>query len=387
MPKLTAPLSELTKSYDNVPVRDMALWVNRPPEVRWREVETRKGYVPRPMNSFMLYRSAYSERTKIWCLQNNHQVVSSVSGESWPLESKEIRDKYNNFAKIERDNHQSAHPGYKFSPSKSNNSKKRKTGHSEAEESELSELDGLDYDWSERGGRPNRSKASKRSGRGAGQMGDNPAHDSLRTRPLYYGSAPNSSYETPNPGRPIPSAMEPHDLYRQYYQTPMYPNMTYPYMEDMGIQRTETPASNQSGYHGLVGLPGAFHQELYSHGSSANTPAPLEDSLVDPTLLAPINGFSSNPSLAHQGQGTTTEYNGLHSSYDTAQGTGSSYGGVDQVYTTNAGLEEYAGLQTGDNRQLSEYSGDLPGSFGHNDQWPGKFDVGSEFEKWYDQEH
>ncbi|KAF2089132.1 hypothetical protein K490DRAFT_38767, partial [Saccharata proteae CBS 121410] len=96
----------------------MEEWVNRPASVRRTEVEKRKGYVTRPMNSFMLYRSAYAERTKQWCLQNNHQVVSSVSGESWPLEPPEIREQYNDYAKIERINHQNAHPDYKFSPSK-----------------------------------------------------------------------------------------------------------------------------------------------------------------------------------------------------------------------------------------------------------------------------
>ena len=56
-PKLTAPLSVLTKDMD-VPVKDMDAWVNRPADVRRQEVDKRNGYVTRPMNSFMLYRSA-----------------------------------------------------------------------------------------------------------------------------------------------------------------------------------------------------------------------------------------------------------------------------------------------------------------------------------------
>lgn len=118
----------------------MDAWVNRSAEVRRKEVEKRNGYVTRPMNSFMLYRSAYAERTKQWCLQNNHQVVSSVAGESWPLEPQEVRDQFNEWAKIERANHAAAHPEYKFSPSKSTN-KRRKEDYSDYEE-DASDLDG-----------------------------------------------------------------------------------------------------------------------------------------------------------------------------------------------------------------------------------------------------
>ncbi|KAL8823200.1 MAG: hypothetical protein Q9191_006079 [Dirinaria sp. TL-2023a] len=37
----------------------------------------------------MLYRSAYAERTKVWCLQNNHQVFSGSEGRrlSWETNS------------------------------------------------------------------------------------------------------------------------------------------------------------------------------------------------------------------------------------------------------------------------------------------------------------
>ena len=104
-------MSVLTKDFD-VPIKNLEDWVNRPFDVRKREVEKRNGYITRPMNSFMLYRSAYAERAKSWCLQNNHQVVSSVAGESWPLEPSEIRDMYNEYAKVERINHQNAHPTY-----------------------------------------------------------------------------------------------------------------------------------------------------------------------------------------------------------------------------------------------------------------------------------
>ena len=70
------------------------------------------------MKSFILYRSAYAERTKVWCVQNKHQVVSSVPGESRSMKPKGIWKSYTEYARIERDNYQKAHPRYKFLPSK-----------------------------------------------------------------------------------------------------------------------------------------------------------------------------------------------------------------------------------------------------------------------------
>jgi hypothetical protein len=108
VPRLTAPLSVLTKDFHDVPIKNMENWVNRPADDRRREAEKRNGYITRPMNSFMLYRSAFAERAKAWCSQNNHQIVSTVAGASWPLEPPEIRELYNEYAKLERINHQNA---------------------------------------------------------------------------------------------------------------------------------------------------------------------------------------------------------------------------------------------------------------------------------------
>lgn len=117
MPKLTQPLSELTKDLQNYPIKDMAGWVHRPAAVRISESSKRNGYVTRPMNSFFLYRLAYADRTKAWCARNDHTVISAVSGQSWPLEPKHIREKYTTLATIERKNHRETYPDYKFSPS------------------------------------------------------------------------------------------------------------------------------------------------------------------------------------------------------------------------------------------------------------------------------
>lgn len=125
-PIITAPLSKLTERMVHIPIKDMEAWVNRTVEVRRREVAQKNGKIARPMNSFMLYRSAYAERTKKWCSQDNHQVVSRVSGQSWRKEPSEVREKYELLAVIERDNHQRAHPEYKFAPNKTQTPPRKK---------------------------------------------------------------------------------------------------------------------------------------------------------------------------------------------------------------------------------------------------------------------
>jgi hypothetical protein len=66
----------------------------------------------------MLYRKAYQNLAKRLCTQNNHQLVSQVCGNSWPLEPESLRAQFNEWARIERANHQKAHPEYKFTPAK-----------------------------------------------------------------------------------------------------------------------------------------------------------------------------------------------------------------------------------------------------------------------------
>ncbi|SZF00148.1 unnamed protein product [Blumeria hordei] len=128
--KLEKPLSELTKHQTQIPLIDIDAFVNRPIEERRSEVVRSKmpGKVKRPMNSFMLYRKAYQNRAKGWCSQNNHQVVSQVCGTSWLYEPSAVKDKFNEWARIERLNHQIAHPEYKFSPNKSVTAKPSKQG-------------------------------------------------------------------------------------------------------------------------------------------------------------------------------------------------------------------------------------------------------------------
>lgn len=266
-PKLTAPLSVLTKDL-SVPLKDMDEWVNRSAETRRKEVEKRNGYVTRPMNSFMLYRSAYAERTKQWCTQNNHQVVSSVSGESWPMESQEVRDQFNQWAKTERENHQKAHPEYKFSPAKSTS--KRKKGEYSDDEDEVSDLDERNPDGEYRGGRNIRQR--RRAPQEAAPLNETYGF----TSNPYYGQQVSgyeqSQYQYANPSRPVLSnvaydqnGLPYHPQTGSYIQQQTYQHPAYPYVQDVRSVRVPTPnsvngTSQQQQPVGAYGLPGAGQQ-------------------------------------------------------------------------------------------------------------------------------
>ncbi|KAK6529206.1 hypothetical protein TWF281_008389 [Arthrobotrys megalospora] len=268
VPKLDRPLSELTKDYDGLPIRDMERWVHRSIEERRREVEKRDGHVARPMNSFMLYRSAFAERTKQWCLQNNHQVVSSVSGASWPLEPAWIREKYNELARIERINHQAAHPGYKFSPSKNQPPppRRRKTSSDGEDEGELylSEVDEYQDLESEpiqlpqmmvrkKKQRPKLTDTKKTHHLPDDMAMMDPPAIIQHEEPMDMGllrlqtGVQKSSYETINPGRPAPMSMANNDIDGTYYQMSVRPmasaNPGSSIIEDVTIRRTAAPTA------------------------------------------------------------------------------------------------------------------------------------------------
>jgi len=298
MPKLTAPLSFLTRDLHHIPVKNMEEWVNRSVETRRKEVEKRNGYVTRPMNSFMLYRSAYAERTKQWCLQNNHQVVSSVSGESWPLEAPEIRELYNEYAKIERINHQNAHPTYKFSPSKNAAPARKRKG--ELSDEEPSDLDDAEWNPGQHG--RTRYRHSRRPERALSYQ-TNGMHADLFDRAF----GPNghdmnkSSWEVTNEGRPVPLQMAQADLYNQYFQTSLHPNMSIAGMEDLRLRRVDTPAASMhySPDHAILGLPGGNVADLMQQLQS-ETGTPLGEHQVDPMLLAYDGGRRHNMGAAVQ---------------------------------------------------------------------------------------
>ncbi|KAI2888153.1 transcriptional regulator family: HMG [Aspergillus niger] len=129
-PCLPCPLSELNDGMQDIPVRDMYAWVHRPVATRRQETRQRHQRIPRPLNSFILYRMAYNDRVKHWLGRNDHQTISRLSGQSWKMEAAHIREKYETLAEMEKQNHARAHPGYRFSLSSKRGKPRTAKGHS-----------------------------------------------------------------------------------------------------------------------------------------------------------------------------------------------------------------------------------------------------------------
>lgn len=284
-PVIDAPLSELTKDY-KTPVRDMSIWANRPVEERMAEVDRKKGYISRPMNSFMLYRSAYANRVKQFCKENNHQVVSQVTGASWPLEPREIRELYEQLAIIERDNHAAAHPDYKFAPNKS---AKRDRNDDVASDSDP------DWEGSARG-----SKRSRSMRRFESRSASSTPFDDRHTRYHHPMPALNlSGYEMSNPYGPAPFMVGPDGFVGQYYQTSTHMGPYGDQISDIRYERLEDPFQQYQSNIGLVGMPNGSHHELL-----ASQPPPQQNFYVGNDMLDPRLGqYGSDYQLLYADDG------------------------------------------------------------------------------------
>ncbi|EXJ71689.1 uncharacterized protein A1O5_05497 [Cladophialophora psammophila CBS 110553] len=271
-PAVDQPLSILTKDY-KTPVRDMGLWVNRPVEERLAEVERKKGYISRPMNSFMLYRSAYAERVKQFCKENNHQVVSQVTGASWPLEPKEVRDLYERYAIIERDNHAAAHPNYKFAPNKAG---KRARNDDDVSES--------DPEWE---GSVKSSKRSRSARRFESRSASLTPFDDRPS--VYHQVIPPqqhhlSAYELSNPYAPAQIMVSSNGMVGDYYQ-PATAVGPYEQVSDITYRRLDDPFPQYQTTMGLVGMPHPEHPELLTTYPAPQPMAvPVQHDILDPRL-------------------------------------------------------------------------------------------------------
>ena len=115
---IPVPLSQL---YPRVPLEDVAAWICRPTEFRQAEWRQRRDYpkMSRPMNAFILYHKAVSERAKRYGNVESHQVISKITGASWQVESDEVKKRFNQLAELEKGHHAAAFPDYKYSPKRS----------------------------------------------------------------------------------------------------------------------------------------------------------------------------------------------------------------------------------------------------------------------------
>ncbi|CAI7624285.1 unnamed protein product [Penicillium glandicola] len=276
--KLDGPISQLTESFHTTPIKDMDAWVSRSALERQDEVRKKNGKISRPMNSFMLYRSAYAERTKRLVGANNHQIVSKIAGQGWKLEPIEIRRKYEDLAKLERDNHAATHPDYKFSPNKTPATTSRRDSSSHTvtpgnytEEGGFSDLEsefGSTATTYQSTYAHSRSQSFEEAYYDSSRDSSPFGPDSMMTPGYVHSSWQNTSHPSGLP------AMQPNSLQGPgSYAADMHYRPTSPNQQDIGYDSS------------LAGLPGAAHHELLqpqlthqSHG------LPMHD--MDPRLLS-----------------------------------------------------------------------------------------------------
>lgn len=286
---LPGPLSEITAHFTDVPVRDMEAHVNRPTPARLEEARLRglagNKAVARPMNAFMLYRSAYTARCKEYLGMENHQEISRAIGASWRLESESFKGRFNEWSRIERSNHAVAFPGYKFQP-------KKDTGVARRTEIELT---------------PPRSSVSA-----AGDMGSPTDWDELepefslappylhrRTQSFeissrssspfesYHGLPPTltSSYDA-NWNTSFPSQSLPTSL------STIHPDMLQGASFDSDIHGLQDLSNDMPS--GINGIPGGSHDDLCQ--TSQSLPILISNEHMDPQLLQ----YSQNPPTTYE---------------------------------------------------------------------------------------
>ncbi len=278
---LEEPLSIMTKDWA-VPRGDIEAKVHRSAEQRQGEVNNKKnnGKVPRPMNSFMLYRSAYAERVKEYCKEGNHQIISRITGASWAMEPQEIKELYEKYADIDRQNHQKAHPDYKFAPNKHGPASKKRNRRDD--EDDPTDWEDRDYDAGSRGSKRTRH----------GQSVESRSHSSTpfeTIRQPNYGAVPlghhmnPSSYHASNP-RSVPPVYPVgiDDHYLEQWATQYGENI-----EDIHVRTVQHPGIASYGPmddQSLVGLPhGALPIHVQQH-PGYGMPQPRHINSLDPRL-------------------------------------------------------------------------------------------------------
>lgn len=300
---LTKPLSEVAKDVPEVPVADIAGFVTRSTEERLKETSRNKtpGRIKRPMNAFMLYRKAYQEVAKTQCSHNNHQHVSKVCGAGWPMEPDHIHHMFNEWAQIERANHQKAHPDYKFAPSKSKKGKPNgaddgpSTGFSDADDPDWASTHGLG-----RRGPRQRVPLNNVLPLDEIQVPSYERYSSVDSLgPPFVHTDPQQDYQYvhPPPGRPF--ALQYNQLENEHHFEQDIPAefSTMRYMHD-GLPRTPSPAVQFP----LVKVDSSpvqvetFHQRQESALESS-----LDPSLVVNTQYGFMDEFSRESSLELQG--------------------------------------------------------------------------------------
>ncbi|KAF6221051.1 hypothetical protein HO133_002732 [Letharia lupina] len=297
---LSGPLSELTKDMINIQIKDTETWVNRSVEDR-REEAKKDNFVKRPSNSFILYRSAYADRARAWEKSPNHQKISSLAGESWAMEPPEIRKQFDAWAKVERENHAKAFPDYKFQPQTAKATNRKRKGRAGDSEDELSD-NGSDYTYAPNGAgwslKPKKSKRPYRetSYTPSGTSLDEYDPNGFDAAELFHHP---SSYQTHNPGKPLPAALNQQALHNQYYQTTSHPNQRMAHLghvEDVFVHPIDGPSEYHHPALPVIGIPGAYHHEL--QGEDSGQQMMSGNSQLDPMLASYDQSHPQYPSTS-----------------------------------------------------------------------------------------
>ena len=265
---LEKPLSELTKELTNIPVKDTEAWVNR--SFKERQAEKRPdGSIKRPSNSFMLYRSAYTERCRELEKSKNHQDISSIAGASWAIEIPKIKNQFKEWAKKERENHQKAFPDYKFQPqTQAVKDRKRKRTSDEHSEGFSDPEDPAYYNGHGGANEMRRSKRAKNGRITYREYSDSPtltSQDEANTPEPYMLTQNTSYFDNANPGKPLPHAADRFGQTGAYYVTSNpganYGTYGYP-TSDENLQYYPSETERYGNVSPPMGLPGASHDDL-----------------------------------------------------------------------------------------------------------------------------
>jgi hypothetical protein len=211
-------------------------------------------------------------------------VVSRASGQSWPLEPPEVREKFERLALLERDNHQKAHPEYKFAPNKNQTPPKKKR----APDDDTGELNDHESDLQLMRSRSRKRTRSSEIG-GGYEIRDTTPFDG---RDLGLASIYNRSpWHVNNLGRSTTAPLSPPE------QTHYLPSMVHPsaigsHVEEMRYCKVELPDAQYHPTATLAGIPGNIHHDLLQTYSNVSTPSQIDDSQLDPQLLAVDHGVS-----------------------------------------------------------------------------------------------
>ena len=99
----------LSLAATHIAVIDIGAYVNRSTATRRAQV----AYGDRPkkwLNPFDLYLKAYRPRAADLAKTNSPQVLTTLVGKSWKMESADLRARYTAWGETEKANHYIAHP-------------------------------------------------------------------------------------------------------------------------------------------------------------------------------------------------------------------------------------------------------------------------------------